>query len=182
MGVPLVTQSQIYLLGDTILAMISVDCEVPQWAVDAYYNTLNKYMIGHFANIARNPRLAKIRGGPLVTEIVNNMVAVDQGSGKKVLIYSAHDLTVASLAVALGVGDQLPDRISYSDAIMVDLVEAKAGSLEPTVEVIYLSKANTIPERIPMALPGCGVSCTLTAFRAATSAMMVADWDQICAV
>lgn len=78
---------------------------------------------------------------------------------------------MASLAYALGVEKQIPEPISYSDTIMVDLVTR--GSGEPYVEVIYMDNTNTIPRKINLNVPGCGLSCSLTTFRPVTKNMMV---------
>lgn len=166
-------------LGDSFKALLYLDCDIPQWAKDAYYNTLEKYVLNSWAIMFSNPTMLQIRGWPMIAEIVNNMVAVvnNEESGKNLLIYSAHDMTVAAMAFALGVGDQLPRNIEYGDVIMVDLV--RNGSSEPKVEVIYMSKANMFPQMIPLNVPGCGTSCTLTTFRALTSHMMV-DFDVLC--
>lgn len=176
------TQSDVYRLGDNLKAMMPLDCHIPQSVLDTYSNTVHKYMVDTWGKMALNPTLTKLKGGPMVTEIVNNMVAVanNETSAKNFIIFSAHDTTVGSLACALGVSDQLPSEISYADSIMVDLIQTSSG--EYTVEVIYLSKANTFPERITMTVPGCGVPCTLTNFRASTSGMMVDDWDQLCSL
>lgn len=175
--------NKIVVFGEAVKALLYLDaCNTPQWAVDAYYNILQKYVDNNWVLLFANFIRTKIRGGPMVTEMVNNMVQVakNEDSGKNFIIWSGHDTSIASLAYALRVGDQLPSEINYADSIMVDLVQK--GTAEPTVEVIYLSRLNTIPQMIPMNVPGCGVSCTLTAFRAATSEMMVEDWDALCAV
>lgn len=179
LGTTINTRTEIAILTDTIKTMLFLDCDISQWAKDAYYNTLKKYSDGSWARQGDNFIMTRIQGGPLLTEIVNNMVAVANNaeSGKKVLLYSAHDVTVSNLGNALGVMSQI-ETISYGDAFMVDLVQS--GTEEVRVEVVYLSKANAIRERIPINVPGCGFSCSLTTFRAATSEMMVADRHLLC--
>lgn len=87
--------------------------------------------------------MVRIRGGPVLNEMVSNMVAIEnkQATGKNILIY------------ALG-GDlekQIPDIISYGDTIMVDLV--KNGNSEPTVEEVYLDNATAGPKKYNLSVP-----------------------------
>lgn len=168
------------MVADGVKVLISIDPKTPQWAVDAYKNTLFKYgeLLKTFPH--STPVMVKIRGGPMVTEMVKNMEAIARNdqSGKKVLIYSAHDMTVASLAFALGVEDQIPAPISFSDTIMVDLVDRKGSEL--AVEVVYMDNVNIIPRKILLSVPGCGTSCPLSVFRNAVKDVLVDDLDKLC--
>lgn len=183
-GIQIKSYQDVGGLAQSMKAMLYLGCKLPQWAMDAFNGTLQlqEFSQVNWHVLFDNDVMRMTRGGTIVTQIVNNMVAVANGeeAGKNFKIYSAHDMTVAALAFALGVDDQLPMEINYGDLIMVDLVQN--GSAEPKVEVIYLSKEAAIPQMIPMNVPGCGFSCTLTAFRAATSDMMVEDYDALCRV
>lgn len=167
-------------LSDDLKVLKGIDPTMPQWAIDAFHDTFQKYGILVKVGYHLNREMIKIRGGPMLTQIVDNMVAVanNETSAKNVLLFSAHDITVASLAFALGVEDQIPEPISYSDTIMVDLVES--GNGEPLVQVVYMDNENTIPRVINLNVPGCGTSCSLTTFRNAVSDMLVEDFDQMC--
>lgn len=169
-------------VSDTLKIQQMIDSTVPQWAKDAYTKTFKKYNILVKTLVNATPKMVKIRGGPMITEMVENMVRIANGdsTGKKVLLYSAHDSTIASLAYALGVIDQIPEPISFSDTIMVDLVQN--ASEEPRVEVIYLDKANIIPRSFKLNVPGCGESCTLGTFQNAVKDMFVEDFDALCSV
>lgn len=181
-GVPLDNLLEVVQMAEIVKAQIYIEPNTPQWAIDGYYNTLKKYVESLFTIYHTTPEMVKIRGGPLITEIINNMVAVanNDPSGKSFMIYSAHDMTVFSLAYALGVESQIPTMVNYADTIMVDLVAN--GSGQPNVEVIYLNNENTIPTRTVLNVPGCGPSCSLTTFRNALNDMMVTDWDALCTI
>lgn len=182
-GTPLPTLMEVIMLAEVLKAQIYIDPNTPEWAIDGYYDTLKKYLEASFPLYHGNFEMIKIRGGPLITEIINNMVAVasNDGTGKPILIYSAHDLTVSTLAYTLGVESQIPVLVHYGDTMMVDLVAN--GNGEPNVKVVYMDNENTSsPVFYDINVPGCGTSCPLSTFRNALSGMMVTDWDALCAV
>lgn len=180
LGSPISTIENVLIVSDALKIQMGIDPTMPQWAKDGFTNTFQKYGVLSTTMLHKNPTMIKIRGGPMLTEMVNNMVAVANGnaSGKKVLLYSAHDITVSSLAYALGVEEQIPRHISYSDSIMVDLVGV--GSGEASVEVIYMDNANKVPKAFHLSVPGCGKSCSLSRFRQAVQGMMVDDYKKLC--
>lgn len=181
LGSPINDLQDVIMVSDALKIQIGLDKNMPKWATDAFEKTFRKYGILVKTMSHATPTMIKIRGGPMVTEIVNNMVAVANKApeAKNLLIYSAHDVTVASLAYALGVESQIPEPISYSDTIMVDLV-SRGGGGEMLVEVVYMDNTNVIPRAIYLNVPGCGKSCTLTTFRNAVKGMMVEDFDKLC--
>lgn len=174
---PLTTIMEVGMFADVIKAQISIEPDVPQWAVDAYNSVLKKYIARMFALFHETESLVRIRGGPLITEILNNLEAVTNGSGKPILIYSAHDITVLSLAYVLGVESQIPAQPNYSDTFMVDLLE------NGEVQVVYMNtEVLDSPTMTVMDLPGCGTSCSLDTLRRTLSDMLVDDWDAMCRV
>lgn len=178
-GRPLKTLLHVGMFADMIKAQIYIDENPPQWAVDAYFSILEKYIDRFFSMFHSTKEMVKIRGGPLLTEIVNNMVAVQGNgpSGKNFLIYSAHDMTVISLAYVLGVESQIPAHPHYSDTFMVDLLD------NGEVQVIYMNTEDkNEPTMTVMDLPGCGLSCPLEKFREVYAEMLVDDWNTLCKI
>lgn len=178
-GKPLKTVREVGLFADMIRTQIYFDPDVPQWALDAYYNTLDKYLERMLLLFHGTKEMVKIRGGPLLTEIVDNMMAVQckEKSGKNFLIYSAHDITVLSLAHVLGVESQIPAHPHYSDTFMVDLLE------NGEVQVVYMNtEDNDDPQMTVMNVPGCGKSCPLEKFREVFKDMLVEDWNLLCKI
>lgn len=177
---PLNDFKTISLFADDLKVLIDVEAKVPNWAVDAYYKIFQKYLKVTFNRFHANENMIKIRGGPLVTEIVNNMAAKADNSteAKEFLIYSAHDVTIHSLAHALGVHGQIPSIVSYADAITVDLIDK--GERELVVQVVYLDNSGAFPRKIPLNVPGCGQSCPLSVFKNAVAGMMVNSMDDLC--
>lgn len=154
LGATINTLFDILLISDSIRTQMEIELSsVPQWVIDAYHETFEKYSI--LLKIISNatPKMIQLSGGPILTEIVTNMekIASKDPSAKKVMIYSGHDSTVANLAYALGVQDQIPEPINLADTIMVDLVQN--GNGEPKVQAFYLDKGNVIPRTIKLNVP-----------------------------
>lgn len=159
--------------AEGIKSQLYIDENPPEWALEAYHSTLKKYVGKLFATFHATEDMVKIRGGPLITEIVNNMVAVQNQtpSARNFLIYSAHDLTLLSLAYVLGVQDQIPEIPYYGDTFLVDLLD------NGQVQVIYMHTETEVPTLTVMNVPGCGYSCPLDVFREKLSDMFVQDWE-----
>lgn len=174
-GAPLNNFMEVMMFSETLKAQIYIE-PVPSWLVEIYYSTLEKYVARSFTLMHHTFEMQRIRGGPLITQIVENLEAVQRGdsSGAPIMIYSAHDMTIFSLAFALGVQDQIPAIVNYADTMMVDLMR------NGNVEVYYLNNGKTIPTRTLLNVPGCGRSCPLATFRRAVANMIVTDLNALC--
>lgn len=176
-GTPLDNAMQVMEFAEFIKAHKFLDKTVPIWVVEAYFSTLEKYVEMTFRLMHATPEMIKVRGGPLITEILENFEAVASGKdGKPIMIYSAHDSTLLSLAYVLGVEAQIPGLPNYSDTFMVDLSDAG------TVQVIYMNTEKFLNTRTVMNIPGCGTSCSLATFRTALKDKIVTDLDALCAL
>lgn len=175
-GAPLNDAMEVMQFAEFIKAHKFLDKTVPVWVVEAYYSSLEKYVEVMFSLMHATPEMIKIRGGPLITEILDNMDAIARGdaNGRPIMIYSAHDTTVLSLAYVLGVEKQIPGLPNYSDTFMVDL------SAEGMVQVIYMNTEKFLNTRTVMNIPGCGTMCSLTTLRNTLRNMVVTDYDTLC--
>lgn len=174
---PLNTPSEVMNFAEVLKAQIYIDNTIPEWVLEAYQDYLAKYVAQMFALMHYNEEMIRIRGGPLITEIIHNMEDLANGKdGKPIMIYSAHDSSLLSLAFVLGVQDQIPELPNYSDTFMVDLSDTN------TVQVIYMNTEKRLNTRTVMNVPGCGTSCSLATFRQALSDKLVYDVDALCNV
>lgn len=175
-GVTLDNPLEVMMFAEFLKAQKYLDSSLPEWVIEAYFSTLEKYVAAMFALMHANEEMIRIRGGPLLTEIINNMLAVQSGSedARPVLVYSAHDMTVLSLAYVLGVQDQVPELPNYSDTFMVDYQD------DDTVRVVYMNTERFLNTRTVVNIPGCGTSCSLNTFRNLISGMLVNDVEKLC--
>lgn len=110
----------------------------PQWAIDAYYSTLEKYIVRYSAMMYETEVMLQILGGPVIMQIMRNLEAVAANNsdiGRTFQIYSVHDFTILRLARILNVSQQIPVLPNYGDTIMVELVDNEDGNDKLQVQV-----------------------------------------------
>lgn len=110
----------------------------PQWAIDAYHSTLEKYIVRYSAMMYETEVMLQILGGPVIMQIMANLEAVaanKSDDGRIFQIYSVHDFTILRLARILNVSHQIPVLPNYGDTIMVELVDNEDGNEELKVQV-----------------------------------------------
>ncbi|CAH1398940.1 unnamed protein product [Nezara viridula] len=99
---------------------------IPDWAKKVYPDTLHKIGGFSFALPTSTTILKRLRGGPLLKEIITHMKQKRNGilfPNRNLWIYSGHDDTVAALLNTMGVFEQhMPP---FTATVMVDLRKNK---------------------------------------------------------
>ncbi|XP_054267345.1 lysosomal acid phosphatase-like [Macrosteles quadrilineatus] len=148
---------------------------VPQWVVDLF-PVMYEASSFCFALPTWNTKLARLKSGLLVQEMINNMKAkIDGKSSLNVYFYSAHDSTIGSLLNSLGVFD-LQDP-PYSSTIMMEL---RNNGGDHYVTLLY--RNNTAVEPYQLILPGCSAMCPLDQLINLTLPIIPEDWDKECQI
>lgn len=182
-GIPLRTYNDVGSVAETIRAAVFIDPKTPQWLIDVSKSTLEKYFAFSFTRMHSKDSLRKIRGGPLLTRIVNNMQAIT-GSNSTIshnfMIFSGHDMNTLSLANVIGIQDQVPVLADYADCMAVELHQP-AGNVEPTVQIRYISTTAKTPYELEAKIPGCPSPCRLSAFVKIVEKFLVPNYNEICA-
>lgn len=170
----------LYYIADFVKTNLFLGDEIPEWALEAYNTFLPKYTKRFFQMAHETEFLTKVRGGPVLSQMIENMELVIQGSSeaRNFMIYSAHDMTVESLLRVLGVRDQTPELVNYADTVLIDLVDN--GGSELQVQALYVDNSGAIPNRFGIGIPGCGTLCNFSTFKNAVSKYLVADYKQMC--
>lgn len=119
--------------------------DVPQEMVELYNHTFKNYLGLFFEVSGAKSEMLRYRIGVLLSEVVKNfqLLANGEKTARKFLIYSGHDINIYSLAMALGVRDQIPDPVYYGDTLMFDLISGDSDQ-EPLVQVDYLTIRNDV--------------------------------------
>lgn len=122
-------------MAEIVRANSAMGVYTPDRILEIHHSTLIKYMERYLELAHETEYMLTVRGGPLITQIVDNMEAVAQKSkaGRDFMIFSAHDMTVFSLANILGVKSQIPKLPNYADTILVDLVDNGGSELQVQV-------------------------------------------------
>ena len=106
-----------------------------------------------------NEEMKRLKGGPLINEIVRNSDALASGElrpeGRKLYMYSAHDTTVAPVLHTLGIFNLITP--PYSSLVLFELFFIKDEWL---VRIMY--KNDSSREPYLLTLPGCEPLCKLS--------------------
>ncbi|XP_073534194.1 prostatic acid phosphatase isoform X3 [Phyllobates terribilis] len=154
---------------------------LPDWAskdvLDKLFQ-LSDIGISTLYGVYKQHEKSRLQGGVLVGSILKNIThaATEPSSNLKLIMYSAHDTTVAALQMALNVsnGKLAP----YAACHIFELYEADDGKY--TIEMYYRNDSTVDPYLLT--LPGCSPSCPLTMFTDLTSSIIVDDWKKECGV
>ena len=180
-GKPLTTFTDAFMAAETIRTQQFLAPPTPQWVLDALV-PLRRYMVRYFDLFHETELMRKVRGGPMLTQVVDNMVAVanNNATAKKVILQSAHDLSLSSMVAVLDVKDQVPPIAAYSDTIAIELHQN--GVNEPEVQIYYISSTTAKKLHIPLRVPNCGTPCKLSTFTNLVSKYLVRDYNAMCKV
>ncbi|XP_073992427.1 venom acid phosphatase Acph-1 [Rhodnius prolixus] len=142
----------------TLKAEEEFNLTLPEWTKEVYPDKLRDITAWSFQLNVWNKELKKIKGGPLLKKILNDMNALVEGKlpeGRKLYVYAGHDSTVVNLLSALNVWEkQIP---VYNILAIMELhqVEDKFG-----VKVFIRNSTERLYE---LRVPGCDdYPCPLT--------------------
>ncbi|XP_035900613.1 prostatic acid phosphatase [Anopheles stephensi] len=151
---------------------------LPEWTRTVYPEPLKSISAMTFAVKTNTTQLARLKMGPLVKEMLQRFRSKAKGSlkpNRSVWIYSAHDVTVASLLNALRVFEL--HNPPFAACIMLELRQPTDSEQQPYVEIFY---KNTTAEPFQFAIPDCGVRCPLDKMFEIYDNIMPKDWESEC--
>ncbi|XP_054267962.1 prostatic acid phosphatase-like [Macrosteles quadrilineatus] len=142
-------------LYSTLLAEVQFNLTLPEWTKDYYPEKMAKVTAYSFTLNAYNDQLKKLKGGPLLKEIITNMKEkIKEPNGRKMFLYAGHDSTVANILLALNVWDeQIP---VYNIMTMIELHQ-----LNGVYGVKVYLRNSTEHEPYHLRVPSCGDFCPL---------------------
>ncbi|KAM6451664.1 prostatic acid phosphatase-like [Liasis olivaceus] len=155
-----------YLLWDaydTLRVQQIYNHPLPTWADTKTMNQIKSMLeylvIAAFGGELRNEK-SRLQGGILVKDILGKIInSTKSHKGRKMIMYSAHDMTIVALQIALGVFNQiLPP---YAASHMFELYQENSGHY--TIEMYYQN--DTAIEPHPVILPECSKACPLKQFK-----------------
>ncbi|CAN2389695.1 Belongs to the histidine acid phosphatase family [Pristimantis euphronides] len=164
---------------DALLCETIHNYTLPKWATKDVMDKLSQ--IGDIGmsslyGVYEQHEKSKLQGGVLVSSILNNLTlaAANQYGYKKLIMYSAHDTTVAALQMALNVSNgRVPP---YAACHIFELY--RTGDREYMIEMYYRNDSSVRPHLLT--LPGCNSSCPLAKFKELTSPIIVENWEKEC--
>uniref|UniRef100_A0ABI7ZQL0 acid phosphatase n=1 Tax=Felis catus TaxID=9685 RepID=A0ABI7ZQL0_FELCA len=150
---------------------------LPSWATEdtmTKLKELSELSILSVYGIHKQKEKSRLQGGVLVGEILNHLKSATRPSNhRKLVMYSAHDTTVAGLQMALDVYNGiLPPYASCH------IMELYLENGEYFIEMYYRNE--TQHEPYPLTVPGCTPSCPLTKFAELVAPVIPQDWSTEC--
>ncbi|KAJ8686451.1 hypothetical protein QAD02_022245 [Eretmocerus hayati] len=169
----------VFDLYSTLDAERTMKLPLPQWADEYFPEKMECLSKLSLKMNVYNESLLRMKAGPMISAIANNMVDKSRGNLKpavrKMFMYVGHDSTISNLLEGMKIWDmQIP---SYNIMTMIELHENDNGY---SVQV-YL-KNSTRFEPYPLIIPGCDFACPLSQFLDILRPMIMSqsEWRKDC--
>lgn len=159
-GKKIATPDDIQDLYSTLKAEAEFNLTLPEWTQSVYPGKLEELTAISFEINALTREMQKIKGGPLVKEVLKNSIAKAEGSLKpakrRMYAYAGHDSTISNFLITLGAWDtQIP---GYGIMILVELHE-HPETHEYGLK-LFLRNSTDVPP-YPLTMKGCDHFCPL---------------------
>ncbi|XP_065912207.1 prostatic acid phosphatase-like [Dysidea avara] len=194
-GMADVNLKTVWRISDTVIVERQWGRNPGDWVNDTVADKLQKlgdedmYLMYGDSNSEEKRRLTS---GNLVGQIVARMVnksKPDNNSlipGTKLVLYSAHDTTVAAFLSALEIFDK--KQPPYAATVFVELYSDTSTPKKYFVKTWYLNKntvdgfdlSDTSKLLLPMSVRGCDILCPLDKFIELTASVVPNDWEKEC--
>ncbi|XP_061443479.1 prostatic acid phosphatase-like [Rhineura floridana] len=173
-----VNNHKLWNVYDTLLIQKIHKHPVPYWAGHHTMERLKNilaFSLNAIFGVHKREEKSRLQGGLLVKDILDKMTQATQSTdGRKMLMYSAHDITLVALQVALNVFKvKLPP---YAACHFFELYKEDNG--EYTIKMYYQTTTSTPPQAL--ILPGCSAACPLQKFKELVSPVITNDWQKEC--
>lgn len=130
---------QVTTISDTLFVEDSNNLKLPKWTDPVYPDVLDAVKVKTYELFTETPYMTRIRGGPLLTVILQQMFQKQNGSlSRNFAIYSAHDSTLCNIMRALNVINQTTPTPDYGATLAFEL--HCSHHEECTINVSHLPK------------------------------------------
>lgn len=152
---------------DTLFCEQCHNLSWPSWVEPVWPNLVECHNLKFVYNFKPIP-LCRLRGGPLLGHMINNMQLKVNGAAdkRKAFIFSSHDSMVASFLSALLVFNDIAP--PYASTVFVELHKLSDGN--HGVEILY--RNTTQNEPYVLQIPDCESPCNLDQFIDITAPMI----------
>uniref|UniRef100_T1IKA1 acid phosphatase n=1 Tax=Strigamia maritima TaxID=126957 RepID=T1IKA1_STRMM len=147
----------------------------PHWVDDDLMEKLSELHLFKVSFLVGTRELKRIRGGPLIGEMIKNMKKIihNNADEHKIYMFSAHDSTILSFLSALDVYE--PHAPPYCSMVMVELHEKNGIDF-----ILYRNDTSRDPYEL--SLKGCTNQCLFEKFIKLTAAVIPEDIKAECVV
>lgn len=178
-GQKIATPDDVQSLYSTLKAEEGFNLTLPQWTRSFYPDEMEDITAMSFVINAMTRDLQKIKGGPLIKEILEHSMQKAQGvlkpKNRKLFVYAGHDSTISNVLMALQTWDlQIP---TYGILILFEVHE-DPKSHEFGLKVFL--RNSTEAEPYPLTIPDCGHFCPLRQLVKLTQEIIPTNLEQDC--
>ncbi|GFY57894.1 testicular acid phosphatase homolog [Trichonephila inaurata madagascariensis] len=169
-----------FLLYDTLFIEKKYNLTIPK-EVEPYWNEFEEFALTAFQWAYGCPEIVRLRAGPLLQNIIENMnrkIAGDMPK-RKVQMYCSHDVIISALLLAMNITD-VP-RPPYAATLLIELHQMSNDT--KSVRLFYFNSTDPeqeIDEPHLLYLDGCSEFCPLQHFIESTRHMIPEDWSKEC--
>lgn len=171
------------LLHDTLQAQKAAGWQLPEWT-EGYFPSKTLPIAEFYVRLlTKTPFMKRIKAGPLLTEIIENMSANKNKMEpeKAINVYAAHDITLINLMNSMGFLDQTANKPEFASALAIELHESHSGVDMDVKIYFYFNSDDKYPKAI--SIDGCRSDpCTLTDFQKVMNHLIVNDYEKLCEV
>lgn len=163
-GLNMTEIDDIEYLYDTLFIEDRFNKTLPEWTDKYFPGPMKALSDFSFSMKAYNLDMQRLRGGPLVKELVEHLRDYAQSTltppNRKLFMYSAHDVTVATFLSALKIFNDIQP--PYASMVLVELHELQPSKL--SVQILYKNVSDDGLYPVVLSLPGCTEFCPLDTF------------------
>ncbi|XP_069751106.1 prostatic acid phosphatase-like [Narcine bancroftii] len=168
---------------DTIFCEKTHHFSLPSWVTQEVITDLrelNGFGIKILFGLNKTQEKSRLQGGLLLKQILRNIdQAINESTPTprlKLIMYSAHDLTIIALQIALNVyNNMIPP---YASCYMFELYQEDDGSY--TLDMYFRNQSDSEPHLLT--LPKCTEHCPLQDFIRITKHLITDDWTEECKI
>jgi len=173
-GVSLKVWDDIWVAVDTLIVERMNNMTVEDWVYEDWDEIVN-LNADLFTWYLKGPELKKLKGGPLLTEMITNMEKKVNNiePNARLYVYSAHDSTLLALLSLLDLYDNVPP--GYASCIIVELHQVNRQYL---VQILY--RLDVESEFIVLTVPGCTPLCPLKTLQKLTRDLVINNFTAAC--
>jgi hypothetical protein len=174
----------IYTVSDPLFCELQHGLSWPKWCTNETFHTLQNISAFGFTKVFQGKEINKLTSGVFINQVLTDMQHKRDGKGenadKLLLVYSAHDTTLAAILSGLGVYDrEIPP---YASVVMIELYSQDG---KYSVEVFYhkgpSADISNSPQLLP--IPNCN-PCSLEQFAQLMAPILLREdeFEQECSV
>uniref|UniRef100_A0A1L8DYX7 Putative lysosomal & prostatic acid phosphatase n=1 Tax=Nyssomyia neivai TaxID=330878 RepID=A0A1L8DYX7_9DIPT len=179
-GMNVTNIGHVELLYNTLSIERSAGLTLPDWTESVFPDKMVTLAERNLALITETPFMKKIKGGSIMTEILDNMVKKLNGlQHRSIFVYSAHDVTLVNFMRAIGVIEETAKMPEYAATIVVELHHSVIYEDDFEVKIVYyFNSEDKFPKEL--SIPNCESPCSLTAFSKSIEKIIVRNYDEDC--